>query len=45
VVAKALGNQQERTWAILRQAGVEVVTDIDSEAAVRTACRLAGQGD
>jgi succinyl-CoA synthetase beta subunit len=34
VVAKALGNRQEETWATLSQGGVTVVTDITTEAAV-----------
>ncbi len=34
VVAKALGNRQEETWATLSEAGVTVVTDITTEAAV-----------
>ena len=34
VVAKALGNRQEETWATLREAGVIIVTDITTEAAV-----------
>jgi succinyl-CoA synthetase beta subunit len=43
VVAKALGNRQEETWATLREAGVIVVTDITTEAAVDALCAaLAG---
>jgi len=38
VVAKALGNRQEETWATLREAGVIVVTDITTEAAVDALC-------
>jgi len=34
VVAKALGNRQEETWATLAEGGVTVVTDITTEAAV-----------
>ncbi len=34
VVAKALGNCQEETWATLSEAGVAIVTDITTEAAV-----------
>jgi succinyl-CoA synthetase beta subunit len=34
VVAKALGNHEEETWEILRQAGVEVVTDMATERVV-----------
>ncbi|MEW6756090.1 MAG: ATP-grasp domain-containing protein, partial [Candidatus Latescibacterota bacterium] len=39
VVAKALGNRQEETWEILRQAGVEVVTGIETEGAVAAVLR------
>lgn len=35
VVAKALGNRQEETWAILREGGVRVVTKVETEAAVQ----------
>ena len=38
VVAKALGNRQEETWATLRDAGVIIVTDITTEAAVDALC-------
>jgi succinyl-CoA synthetase beta subunit len=38
VVAKALGNRQEETWATLREAGVIIVTDITTEAAVDALC-------
>ena len=38
VVAKALGNRQEETWATLREAGVITVTDITTEAAVDALC-------
>jgi succinyl-CoA synthetase beta subunit len=38
VVAKALGNRQEETWETLRQAGVIIVTDITTEAAVDALC-------
>lgn len=34
VVAKALGNRQEETWAILEAAGVEVVRELETEKAV-----------
>jgi succinyl-CoA synthetase beta subunit len=34
VVAKALGNRQEETWAILEKAGVEVVRALETEKAV-----------
>jgi succinyl-CoA synthetase beta subunit len=43
VVAKALGNRQEETWATLSEAGVTIVTDITTEAAVDALCaRLGG---
>jgi succinyl-CoA synthetase beta subunit len=43
VVAKALGNRQEETWATLKEAGVIIVTDITTEAAVDALCKeLAG---
>jgi succinyl-CoA synthetase beta subunit len=42
VVAKALGNHQEETWEILRAAGVHVVTDSASEAAVELIYELTG---
>src|SRR5574341_2655585 len=38
VVAKALGNRQEETWATLSDAGVTIVTDITTEAAVDALC-------
>jgi succinyl-CoA synthetase beta subunit len=38
VVAKALGNRQEETWATLSEAGVTIVTDITTEAAVEALC-------
>jgi succinyl-CoA synthetase beta subunit len=38
VVAKALGNRQEETWATLQEAGVIIVTDITTEAAVDALC-------
>jgi succinyl-CoA synthetase beta subunit len=38
VVAKALGNRQEETWATLSEGGVTVVTDITTEAAVDALC-------
>jgi succinyl-CoA synthetase beta subunit len=34
VVAKALGNRQEETWAILRSGGVHVVEEVPTEKAV-----------
>jgi succinyl-CoA synthetase beta subunit len=44
VVAKALGNRQEETWATLAEGGVTVVTDITTEAAVDALCaRLESQ--
>ena len=39
VVAKALGNHQEATWEILRRAGVEIVTEIETEKAVQAVLR------
>ncbi len=39
VVAKALGNRQEETWATLREAGVIIVTEIATEAAVDAMCK------
>jgi succinyl-CoA synthetase beta subunit len=44
VVAKALGNRQEETWATLREAGVIIVTDITTEAAVDALCAALGAG-
>ena len=38
VVAKALGNRQEETWATLEEGGITVVTDITTEAAVDMLC-------
>lgn len=43
VVAKALGNRQEETWETLRQAGVIIVTDITTEAAVDALCAALGE--
>jgi succinyl-CoA synthetase beta subunit len=43
VVAKALGNRQEETWATLREAGVVIVTDITTEAAVDALCVALGK--
>ncbi len=43
VVAKALGNRQEETWATLSEGGVTVVTDITTEAAVDALCALLGR--
>jgi len=34
IVARALGNRQEETWQILREGGVEVVTDTATEKSV-----------
>ena len=42
VVAKALGNRQEETWATLKEAGVIIVTDITTEAAVDALCAALG---
>jgi len=42
VVAKALGNRQEETWAILERAGVEVVRELESEKAVAALLCRAG---
>jgi succinyl-CoA synthetase beta subunit len=42
VVAKALGNHQEETWATLRAAGVIIVTDITTEVAVNALCEALG---
>jgi len=42
VVAKALGNRQEETWATLSEAGVTIVTDITTEAAVDALCARLG---
>lgn len=44
VVAKALGNRQEETWATLKEAGVIIVTDITTEAAVDALCAALGAG-
>lgn len=41
VVAKALGNFQERTWAILEDAGVTVVKAVETERAVDEVLRQA----
>jgi len=40
VVAKALGNRQEETWAILREGGVSVVTDVGTEKGVEKLFRI-----
>ena len=40
VVAKALGNHQEETWKIFRDAGVHVVEDVSTEKAVEDLARL-----
>jgi succinyl-CoA synthetase beta subunit len=42
VVAKALGNRQEETWATLAEAGVIIVTDITTEAAADALCAALG---
>jgi succinyl-CoA synthetase beta subunit len=44
VVAKALGNRQEETWATLREAGVIIVTDIATEAAADALCAALDAG-
>ncbi len=44
VVAKALGNRQEETWAILREAGVEIVTSVATEDAVAHLSELLESG-
>ncbi len=44
VVAKALGNRERETWDILRGGGVDVVTDIRTEAAVDRLRELLGEG-
>ncbi len=44
VVAKALGNRQEETWATLREAGVIIVTDIATEAAADAMCAALDAG-
>ena len=40
VVAKALGNHQEETWKIFREAGVHVVDDVSTEKAVEDLAHL-----
>ena len=40
VVAKALGNHQEETWQIFRDAGVHVADDVSTEKAVEDLARL-----
>lgn len=40
VVAKALGNHQEETWATFRDHGVHVVTDVSTEAGIEQLGRL-----
>jgi succinyl-CoA synthetase beta subunit len=42
IVAKALGNRQEETWEIFRSAGVHVVVDPATEAAVERLYELVG---
>ncbi len=44
VVAKALGNRQEETWEILRQGGVHVVMDVETEKGVEELFRLMEEG-
>jgi succinyl-CoA synthetase beta subunit len=44
VVAKALGNRQEETWAILEKAGVEVVRELETEKAVAALLARVGKG-
>ena len=44
VVAKALGNFQEETWATLEAAGVTVIKDVETERAVEEALRKAEGG-
>ena len=43
VVAKALGNRQQETWETLRNGGVAVVTDADTEKGVEELFRLIGE--
>lgn len=43
VVAKALGNRQEETWETLRQGGVGVVTDVETEKGVDELFRRIGE--
>jgi succinyl-CoA synthetase beta subunit len=45
IVAKAMGNHQEETWEILRQAGVEVVTAMETEQAVAAVFRRLEEAD
>lgn len=40
IVAKALGNRQEETWDILKEGGVEVVTETATEKAVERLCEI-----
>jgi succinyl-CoA synthetase beta subunit len=40
VVAKALGNRQEKTWEIFQRQGVHVVTDVSTEKGVDELARL-----
>jgi succinyl-CoA synthetase beta subunit len=44
VVAKALGNRQEETWEIFREAGVHVVTEAATEKAIERLYELVGRG-
>ena len=44
VVAKALGNFQEETWSTLEAAGVRVVREVETEAAVEVVLRSAELG-
>ncbi len=45
VVAKALGNRQEETWAIFKQQGIHVVTDVSTEKGVDELVHLLGGGN
>ncbi|MCL0099198.1 acetate--CoA ligase family protein [Dehalococcoidia bacterium] len=40
VVAKALGNRQEETWEILKEGGVNVVTEVATEKGIEQLIRL-----
>jgi len=44
IVAKALGNRQEETWAIFEKHGVHVVTDISTEKGVEQLAHLLESG-
>ena len=43
IVAKALGNHQEETWEIFREAGVHVMTEAPTEKAVERLYELVGE--